>query len=495
MTRFLRYSAFSLALGYIAFGVIALILFAAPLWYAWEVTVEHGRADILRSDAQRLTDVFHREGPAGLKALIDERVHMNIAGERILLLTDPSLRKLAGNLTDWPRGITVQPGTHTVNLGLAGHRTRAVFVRTVLPGGYNLLVGRDLARVMPLAKYLWYGLSGAIATLVIVGALGGMLIRRAVLLRVENIRTAVLAIVQGDLSHRLPTKRSADELDTLSRTINGMLDHIEQLVHGIRDVSNAIAHDLRTPLAELRSRLEELALTRPSAQETFGEIDAAVADVDRVIGIFNALLRLAEIDTGARRSGFVQVNATELGSHAVEFYRPAAELKTVTLTFRAAEPVLVSGDPVLLAQAVGNLIDNALKYAGDNRTVTVAVHHHPNGAIEISVSDNGPGIPIDARSKATERFYRGDTSRGTPGVGLGLTLVAAVAKLHGGSLELTDNHPGLRATLIVQPDELLSGHQARAPEALSGRRQSHEVTDVVEWATAEIEDRARSSQL
>jgi signal transduction histidine kinase len=229
-----------------------------------------------------------------------------------------------------------------------------------------------------------------------------------------------------------------------------MLDQIEQLVHGIRDVSNAIAHDLRTPLAELRSRLEELAVTRPTAEETFGEIDAAVADVDRVIAIFNALLRLAEIDTGARRSGFVQVNATEICSDAVEFYRPAAELKAVTLIFRAAQSMLVSGDALLLAQAVGNLIDNALKYAGDDKTVTVEVHEHQNGAVEISVSDNGPGIPDEERSKATERFYRGDGSRGSPGVGLGLTLVAAVAKLHGGSLELADNHPGLRAIMIVQ---------------------------------------------
>jgi signal transduction histidine kinase len=493
MARFLRSSAFSLALGYIAFGVIALILFAAPLWYAWEVTVEHGRAEILRSDAQGLTEVFHRKGRAALKALIDERVSMNISGERILLLTDPSLHNLAGNLTDWPGGVPVEPGTHTVNVDLAGHPTRAVFVRTVLPGGYNLLVGRDLARLVPLAKYLWYGLSGAVATLAIVGVLGGMLIRRAVLLRVESIRTAVLAIVQGDLSHRLPTKASADELDTLSRTINGMLDQIEQLVHGIRDVSNAIAHDLRTPLAELRSRLEELAVTRPCPEETFGEIDAAVADVDRVIGIFNALLRLAEIDTGARRAGFVQVNATELGSHAVEFYRPAAELKAVTLTFRAAEPVLISGDPVLLAQAVGNLIDNALKYAGDNCTVTMDVHQQHNGAVEISVSDSGPGIPVEDRTKATGRFYRGDSSRGTPGVGLGLSLVAAVAKLHGGSLELTDNYPGLRATLIVQHDAMLSGLQARAPEALSGPPRSHEVTDVVEWAALPERQEFRSN--
>jgi signal transduction histidine kinase len=258
--------------------------------------------------------------------------------------------------------------------------------------------------------------------------------------------------MRGDLSHRLPGSQSGDELDTLSHTINGMLDQIEQLFHGIRDVSNAIAHDLRTPLAELRSRLEELSLTRPSAHETFAEIDAAVADVDRVIRIFNALLRLAEIDTGMRRSGFVSVNAAELAAQAVELYVPAAELKGISLTCRDTGPIPVSGDPLLLAQAVSNLIDNALKYASDGGKVTVEVLRGAQGAIEIAVSDDGPGISDSEKIKAPERFYRGDTSRGTPGVGLGLSLVAAVAKLHGGELVLTDNHPGLRAQMVIEPN-------------------------------------------
>ena len=175
-----------------------------------------------------------------------------------------------------------------------------------------------------------------------------------------------------------------------------------------------------------------------------------MADVDRVIGIFNALLRLAEIDTGARRSGFVQVNATELASEAVEFYLPAAELKDVELSFHAAEPIIVKGDPLLLAQAVGNLIDNALKYAGDGGGVVVEVGQRADGAVEICVADGGPGIPDAEKLKVTERFYRGDASRGTPGVGLGLSLVEAVAKLHGGGLTLKDNHPGLRAQMLVE---------------------------------------------
>jgi signal transduction histidine kinase len=457
VSKVIRSTTFALSFGYIAFGVVALVLFAAPLWYAWQVTMEDGRSDILHADTQRLTDVFHREGATGLKTFIDARVGMQLPAERILLLADGSLHRIAGNLTRWPATVPAQPGMYTVTLDLSGNPTESVVVRTALPGGYNLLVGRDVAKFAPLTRHFWSGLAGALVVLSIAGVLGGVMIRRAILARIHSIRQTVLAIVQGDLSHRLPSLSSGDELETLSHTINGMLDQIEQLINGIRDVSNSIAHDLRTPLAELRSRLEELSLTRPSNEETFAEIDGAVADVDRVIRIFNALLRLAEIDTGMRRSGFVQVNANELAAEVVEFYSPAAEVKDVTLSFVSSGPVLVSGDPTLLAQAVGNLIDNALKYAGELGSVTVGLQYSVDGAVEICVADDGPGIPDSEKPKVAQRFYRGDASRGTPGVGLGLSLVQAVAKLHGGTLELTDNFPGLRARMLIEPGALLSG--------------------------------------
>ena len=172
----------------------------------------------------------------------------------------------------------------------------------------------------------------------------------------------------------------------LTQTVNRMLDQIEQLVHGVRNVSNAIAHDLRTPLAELRSRLEELSVTRPSPEETFAEIETAVADVDRVIGIFNALLRLAEIDTGGRRSGFVQVDVAKVASEAAEFYQPVAELKGLRLSFESSGELTVAGDPLLLAQAIGNLIDNALKYAQEKGTITVQAMRRPDGAIEVVIA-------------------------------------------------------------------------------------------------------------
>jgi signal transduction histidine kinase len=450
MARVIRSSAVTLAIGYVLFGFAALVLFAAPLRYAWQATVEDFRIELLQEDSQRFTEVFRLRGPTGLSDFIRERVSMQIAGERILLLTDASLRPLAGNLAAWPSGVPDKAGNYTVPIDLGGQRTMVSVVRTVLPGGYNLLVGRDVERFAPIERRFWAGLAAAVAVLSVAGLLGGILIRRALLSRVHSLQRTVAAIMRGDLSHRLPVRSRGDELEMLAQTINRMLEQIEQLVHGIANVSNSIAHDLRTPLAELRSRLEELSLTHPSPTETFEEIDAAVADVDNVIRIFNALLRLAEIDAGMRRSGFVDVDVADLAAKAAEFYLPAAELKNVSVSFRDPGPVLVRGDRVLLAQAVNNLVDNAIKYVPESGRITIEVRRRPDGAIGIIVADDGPGIPDAERPKAAQRFYRGDTSRGTPGVGLGLSLVEAIAKLHDGALELTDNHPGLCAQMTVQ---------------------------------------------
>jgi hypothetical protein len=459
--RILRSSALTLAVAYISLGLAALALFAAPMWFAWRATVQEGRTEILQADEQRLADVFRREGPAGLISYIDTRVGMQIAGERLLLLTDASMKPLAGNLPAWPSSFPGGPGFSTIPLDLGKGLTEVAVVTAVLPGGYHLLIGRDTARYAPLERRFWYGLAGAVAILSVLGTLGGILIRRALMTRIHGIRQTVSAIIQGDLSHRLVTTRS-DELNTLSQTINAMLDQIEQLIQGIRNVSNSIAHDLRTPLAELRSRLEELSLTQPSPARTFAEVDAAVMDVDRVIRIFDALLRLAEIDSGMRRSGFVPVDVAEVAAAAVEFYQPAAELQVAQLQLDVSGPAPIRGDPVLLAQALGNLIDNALKYTPAHGTITLSVRRTADRSVELVVADTGPGIPDAEKPKAVERFYRGDASRGTPGVGLGLSLVEAVARLHGSELKLEDNQPGLRARIVLAQDTVQITRAARA---------------------------------
>jgi signal transduction histidine kinase len=448
----MRSSALSLAVGYIALGIAALVLFAAPLWYEWQVTIQEGRAEILQADAQRLADIYRRDGAEALKSFIDARVRMQIAGERILLLTDASMHPIAGNLAAWPATVPPAPGNYSIQVNIGNKGGQSALVHVALLGSYNLLVGRDNVLFKPLQTRFWYGLTAAIAVLCIAGLLIGLITRRALMTRVYSIRQTVSAIIHGDLKHRLPTQMNDDELNTLSRTINGMLDQIELLVHGVRNVSNSIAHDLRTPLAELRSRLEELSLIRPPPEATYAEIDGALADVDRVIRIFDALLRLAEIDAGMRRSGFVRLDAADLAANAVEFYAPAAEPKNIEINFRSDGPLIVLGDPVLLAQALGNLIDNALKYAPQNGRIEVAVRRCGDESAQISVADNGPGIDASEKSKVLERFYRGDASRGTPGVGLGLSLVQAVAKLHGSPLELCDQTPGLKVVLTLTLD-------------------------------------------
>lgn len=450
MARVFRSSATTLAIGYVLLAFVALVLFAAPLRYAWQATIEDFRFELLQEDSQRLAHVFALRGPPALANFIDERVSMQIAGERMLLFVGPTGQPLAGNLRAWPRGIPTEAGSYTLPVTLGSRRKTIAMVLTALPGGYRLLVGRNVDRFAPIERRFWYGLAAAVAALTVVGLIGAVLIRSALLARIHSIQQTVAAIMRGDLSHRLKVRSSGDELDMLAQTINRLLEQVEQLVHGIANVSNSIAHDLRTPLAELRSRLEELALTRPPTEQAFAEIDAAVADVDGVIRIFNALLRLAEIDSGLRRSNFVQADVTDLAARAVEFYLPAAELKGLTLSLRDPAPVWALCDPVLLAQAINNLIDNSLKFATSGGNIEVGAVVASARAIAVVVADDGPGIPDADRPRATQRFFRGDASRATPGVGLGLSLVEAIARLHGGSLELADNHPGLRAQMIIE---------------------------------------------
>ncbi|AOJ17390.1 hybrid sensor histidine kinase/response regulator [Burkholderia vietnamiensis] len=270
-------------------------------------------------------------------------------------------------------------------------------------------------------------------------------------LQMEEVAVRVQTHLKLHALQRLQQEQNA-RLEEEVRTRIQAQDALIEVLNGVRNVSNAIAHDLRTPLTELRSRLEVLllGLRKKGDEDTLGQLEVAMTDVDRVIGIFNALLRLAEIDAGVRRSGFVRSDVVTILSDAVEFYQPVAELRGISLTLLLCSEteVLAEVDPLLLAQAIGNLIDNALKYAQDNGEVEVSLCERDD-RIEVTVSDDGPGIPFAERSKVTERFYRGDRSRGTPGVGLGLALVKAVATLHHGFLEFADNEPGLAATMTI----------------------------------------------
>ncbi|HMA51585.1 MAG TPA: HAMP domain-containing sensor histidine kinase, partial [Magnetospirillaceae bacterium] len=345
-------------------------------------------------------------------------------------------------------------GWHQIQLATRNelHATRFLYVS--LPQGFQLLVGRDVQDRVAIRDEILHGLgwSALIALLLAMG--GGLLVRRGVLRRVDDLTLTTNAIIRGDLTSRLAVRDSADEFDRLAHTINGMLQQIEILIDGVRGASNAVAHDLRTPLTELRGRLETLLRTRPEAEETFREVGEAIGDLDRIIGVFKALLRLAEVDSGARLAGFRMVSLQEVVTEVADLYAPLAEDKEIELTSRVAPDLTVRGDPHLLAQAIGNLLDNAVKYGSSPGRIDLAARRLPDGAIEIAVSDNGPGMPDSEKKRAAERFYRGSASREIAGTGLGLSLVAAVARLHGGSFALRDASPGLTAAVTLPPAEV-----------------------------------------
>lgn len=455
MLKLPSFSARTIAIGYGIVSLLVLAMFAGPLWFAWHTNIAQVRTELIRSDTHRLANLFTRNGPFALAAAIDSQVFGTNDGVRkIMLFMAPNGVKLAGNLPTWPEGVPDRDGLCSVTIQVDEEPRRIELMRVTLPGGYRLLVASNLNRFDQLEHLFLYGLLGCAVAVLAGAALGGVLIRRALLARVRSISQTTAAIIEGKLSRRLVEPSDGDELQLLTQTVNRMLDQIEHLVTGVQDVSNAIAHDLRTPLSELRARLEELSVARPPDEETFAEIDAAINDVDRVMGIFNALLRLAEIDSGSRRNGFVAVDLAGLCAEVAEFYVPVAELKEITLTFEPHGRLHAVGDPVLLAQALGNLVENALKYAPEHGVIAISAHRVQQGgqqtALEIIVADSGPGIAEHERGRVVERFYRGDISRGTPGVGLGLSVVSAVARLHGGMLSLSDNAPGLRATLRIE---------------------------------------------
>jgi signal transduction histidine kinase len=251
----------------------------------------------------------------------------------------------------------------------------------------------------------------------------------------------------GDLTQRLPLTSAGDEIDSLSDNLNRMLERTERLMKGMRTVTDSIAHDLRTPLNRLRNRLEGVVNRQDSQPETQTEIEAAVGETDTLISTFNALLLIAEAEAGVVREAMGRVDLPAVVDGIAELYAPVAEEKNITLDVAPSGAARIEGNRSLISQALANLIDNAIKYTPEGGKVRVAVTDTAGG-IALSVADNGPGIPAADRPRVLERFVRLDGSRNAPGTGLGLSLVAAVARLHDARFELTDNAPGLKATLI-----------------------------------------------
>lgn len=319
---------------------------------------------------------------------------------------------------------------------------------TLLPGGYQLLVVTDLKQQHILLKRLWFTAltaSGIIFTLAIIG---GSFMGYNVMHRMNAIGKTANAIVSGNLAQRIPVTRRSDEFDRLSRVLNTMLEKIQHLMQGMREVTDNLAHDLRNPLNRLRNRLES------SQYETHAKVDYpqlvqdTIQDVDDLIKTFNALLNIAQMESGVQRDDWTEVDLSTLTDELAELYTAVAEEQGLALNHYAEPGLHVHGNRQLLAQAMTNLLDNAVKYTPEGGNITLEAKRLDQQII-ISIADNGPGIPEDQYAQVFKRFTRLDNARSSPGNGLGLSLVKAVADLHGAEIQLQDNHPGLKASLII----------------------------------------------
>ena len=428
-----------------ALSALALVLF---LWWATAGLLDRQVEAAMRADAQGLSEQWSNGGPMALRSTIEDRLAENVDDDAIYLLADPAMHPLAGNLATWPTAVTATDVVYELMVSRAGMRSMARVQRFDLPDGSHLLVGRDVETRTPLRSLLTSALLWSLALLLVLGLVGGVVMQRLFRRMIASVSATAGAIAQGDLSQRVRASGRGDEFDRLAETINDMLDRIGRLMDGVRAVSNSIAHDLRTPIARARARLEDAAAHSAGTEELRAAIGRAVADLDGVSAIFDALLRIAEIEAGTRRGAFADLDLADLLGDLADLFAAPAEEKGLTLAYDAARPLPVHGDRDLIGQAVVNLLDNALKFSPPG--ATVRLHGQLGTAtVVLSVQDGGPGIPECDRVRATERFYRGEQARQTPGSGLGLALVDAVAHLHGGTLALEDAAPGLRAVLTL----------------------------------------------
>ena len=464
------------------YALVYMVLFAVSvsgvlgLVYGATVGVIGRQTDAtVEAEITGLREHYREGGLQALIQIIQERSAGNPGRRGLYMLADQDFDLLAGNLPAWPNTGRISSGwiDFTVDVpnndGVVPPRVARARV-FLLPEGLRLLVGRDTTERSDFRHLFTEALVGALGLTFALSLLGGLLTSRYLLSRIDAINRTSRVILAGDLKQRMPVSGSGDEFDQLANNLNAMLDQIERLMAGMREVSNSIAHDLRSPISRLRSRLEVTLMSRTDLESYRDALVATIGEADGILATFNALLRIALAESGALRDSFEPVDLAAIAEDAAELYEPVAEEKGLAFRtyFDAALPAV--GNRHLLSQAVANLLDNAIKYTPAGGTVTLAAWRGEHG-LQISVADSGPGIPPEHREKVLERFVRLDSSRSQPGSGLGLALVAAVAHLHDIRLRLEDNRPGLRVVLEF-PGTLAAsaGPAAAGPRAAAGSR-------------------------
>jgi hypothetical protein len=444
----LRTQAFRIVLIYVVMFAVSVSAIVAFTYWNTARALNSQTDQIIEAEITGLSEQYQRQGLRGLTDVIVGRSVRG--GQGLYLLADEQRRPIAGNLDAWPPLKTHRSSfIEFAYERRIGGQLETRFARGklfTLVGGFQLLVARDVHERYLIQRLYTRTLPWTVALMLLVGLVGGGVLSRNMLARLDTINRTSREIMAGDLSRRVPVRAARDEFDTLAANLNQMLDRIERLMRGMREVTDSVAHDLRSPLNRLRNRLETLQRHFEGEDATAGEIDAAIAETDHLIATFNALLLIAEADAGTVREAMTMVDLGQVAEDVAELYGPLAEEKGVALTFQHNGVVNVTGNRRLISQAAANLLDNAIKYTPSGGGVSLAAAETPGGA-ELRVADTGPGIAETDRSRVVERFVRLEESRNSPGTGLGLSLVAAVARMHNALLLLEDNRPGLRAVL------------------------------------------------
>ena len=467
--KLLRTTAFQLTLVYL----LIFILFAASLlgYFALNTRrlITEQITNTVNTEISGLSEQYAQGGIRRLVIVVDLRSRR--PGSSLYLVTTPTGEGLAGNVGSLEPGVLDHPGWLETNYrrldAPEGSDHRALVQVVQLPGGFHLLVGRDLEERERLFGIIQNAGQWSIALVIVLGLIGGFFVSRRVLKRIDAMTGTAQTIMRGDLTGRLPIAGTGDELDRLAENVNAMLERIEALMRGLKEVSDNIAHDLKTPLTRLRNRCEE-ALRNPSGESGYrAALESTIAESDDLIRTFDALLMIARAESGQARDNMTEFDAAQIARDVGELYEPLAEEKGLELKVEAPTAAPVRGNRELVSQALANLIDNAIKYAAPNGKADVvdgaASNGSANGApaeivvaagnegerIALSVADHGPGIPEADRGRVVERFVRLEQSRSAPGSGLGLSLASAVARLHGGELKLEDNCPGLRSIIAL----------------------------------------------
>lgn len=471
--KLFRTTAFKLALVYsIVFAAAATIVVFNVIRQVRTV-LEDQIAETVDADIRGLSDQYQQGGVQQVVQSIERRIKQ--PGGDIYLLTTFAGDPIVGNIAALPTGTYGQSTLIETTYQRSGERHerhRALARVFVLPGNYRLLVGHDVGELESLRAILRRALASSLGWLVLIGAFGGLLVARRVLMRVDGMSASAAAMMGGDLSGRLPLSGSGDELDRLAENLNAMLSRIETLLNGMKEVSDNIAHDLRTPLTRLRNNAEAALRTTGDSQAQGEALGRIIDEADELIRIFDALLTIARAESGSGPKMDL-FDVSQVAGDVAELYEAVAEERDVAFSSQIEAGLSVRGNRELLAQALSNLLDNGLKYGvppAEGATAALRLVARRAGAqAQLLVEDRGPGVPSADRGRVLDRFVRLEASRTMPGSGLGLSLVAAIVRLHGGAIRLEDNAPGLRVVielpLVAAPPPIAAPARKEPPRA------------------------------